>query len=139
MLSDGTYSQCTYSYISASARKDVFLSNIAVIVTLYYTAVWAVVSTLMLHLTRSMALTPVEVAWVLAAYGVCTMVSEAVLVRIAVPLLGEMFCMRVGLAAFALQSAAIGASSSVASVCVAITLSMLSNLVYPSLSALVSR
>lgn len=57
------------------------MKNIAIIVFLYYTAVWAVVSTLMVYVTRHLQFSPIYVGWLLSCYGVATMFSEGVLVR----------------------------------------------------------
>jgi predicted MFS family arabinose efflux permease len=58
------------------------MKNIAIIVFLYYTAVWAVVSTLMVYVTRHLQFSPIYVGWLLSCYGVATMFSEGVLVRL---------------------------------------------------------
>ena len=67
------------------------------------------------------------------------MISEALLVRLLVPWLGEVACIRLGLIAFSLQALCIAGSTSVSQLLWSIPLSMLSNLVYPSVSSLVSR
>ena len=74
----------TFEIFSSSS----FMQNIALTVFLYYTALWAVVSTLMVYVTRRLNFTPVEVGLFLSLYGVCTMVSEGILVRIIVPRIG---------------------------------------------------
>jgi predicted MFS family arabinose efflux permease len=115
------------------------MSHVAVITFLYFTAIWAVVSTLMIHVTRRLHFTPLAMGWLLSSYGICTMFSEAVLVRFIVPYLGEILSMRLGLAAFALQAACISISTSPVFIFASIGFSMLSNLVYPSVSSLVSK
>eukprot|EP01041_Mallomonas_annulata_P007186 gene7186-14650_t len=120
-------------------RSSVFMSHVAIIVFLYYSAVWAVVSTLMIHVTRQFAFSGVMVAWLLSGYGLCTMFSEAVLVRLIVPSLGETLSLRIGLAAFAMQCVCIAVSASPTVIFASITFSMLGNLVYPSVSSLVSK
>lgn len=75
----------------------------------------------------------------MSAYGLATMVSEALLVRWAVPLLGEVRCMCVGLLAFAMQCVVVAFAGSPSAIAGSVLLSMLANLVYPSVSALVSK
>ena len=58
-----------------------FMKNIALIVFLYYTSVWAVVSTLMVYVTRHLDFSSIYVGWLLSCYGIATMFSEGVLVR----------------------------------------------------------
>ena len=82
---------------------DPLLSTIGRVTFLYYTALHAVVSTLVLYAARQFHLGPQRLGELMAALGLSTMVSEAVLVRIAIPLFGETRCMRIGLASFALQ------------------------------------
>lgn len=50
---------------------------------------WAIVSTLMLYITRHLHFSPLALGWLLSCYGLATMFSEAVLVRIIVPRIGE--------------------------------------------------
>jgi len=66
------------------------------------------------------------------------MVSESLLVRVLAPWLGERVTMRLGLAAFAGQCAVVGCATHPHHIWVSIALSVFSNLVYPSLSSLVS-
>jgi len=66
------------------------------------------------------------------------MVSEGCLVRLLVPRLGERTCLRIGLIAFAAQCAVIGLATAAEHIWFAIFFSLFSNLVYPSLSSLVS-
>jgi len=74
----------------------------------------------------------------LGAYGLATMISESLLVRLLVPWLGERVTMRLGLAAFAGQCAVVGFATHPYHIWFSIALSVFSNLVYPSLSSLVS-
>jgi hypothetical protein len=80
----------------------------------------------------------VYLGYLLGAYGLATMVSEGVLVRVLVPRLGERQTVRLGLAAFAGQCAVVGLATRPQHIWGSIALSVLSNLVYPSLSSLVS-
>eukprot|EP00541_Cyclophora_tenuis_P007033 CAMPEP_0116561460 /NCGR_PEP_ID=MMETSP0397-20121206/11597_1 /TAXON_ID=216820 /ORGANISM="Cyclophora tenuis, Strain ECT3854" /LENGTH=242 /DNA_ID=CAMNT_0004087609 /DNA_START=17 /DNA_END=742 /DNA_ORIENTATION=+ len=66
------------------------------------------------------------------------MLAEAVLVRILVPMLGEKKSMRVGLAAFGFQCIVLGFAFEGWHLFVCIIFSMVGNLVYPSLTSLVS-
>ena len=115
------------------------MSNVAIIVFLYYCSVWAVVSTLMIHVTRQLHFSAGTVAWLLSGYGMCTMFSEAVVVRLLVPRLGETLSLRIGLAAFAVQATCIAFSTSEVMLFASMGFSVLSNLVYPSVSSLVSK
>jgi DHA1 family tetracycline resistance protein-like MFS transporter len=119
--------------------SDRFMKNIALTVFLYYTSLWAVVSTLMVYVIRKLNFTPMEVGLFLSSYGVCTMVSEGILVRVIVPRIGELNAIRLGLFAFACQTVMLALSTSQRMIFMSISLSLLSNLVYPSVSSLVSK
>lgn len=67
------------------------------------------------------------------------MISESVLVRVLVPQLGEVNSIRLGLVCFSIQCFVIAFSSSVDGIVLSILFSMGSNLVYPSISSIVSR
>jgi MFS transporter, DHA1 family, tetracycline resistance protein len=67
------------------------------------------------------------------------MISESILVRIIVPQIGELNSIRLGLVAFALQCFIIAFSDSLDWIFVSVVFSMISNLVYPAVSSLVSR
>jgi len=118
---------------------DPFMTNLALIVFLYYTSVWAIVSTLMVYVTRHLLFDPVTLGWLLSGYGFATMLSEGVLVRIIVPRLGETNSMRLGLVAFAFQCIIVAFSTSPVWIFVSVLFSMFANLVYPSISSLVSK
>lgn len=139
-------------------NSDRFMRNIALTVFLYYTALWAVVCTLMVYVTRRLHFTPVEVGVFLSSYGACTMISEGILVRFIVPWIGnahsrdcsftdslstdavgEVNSIRIGLFAFACQTIMLALSTSQSMIFASIALSLLSNLVYPSVSSLVSK
>lgn len=115
------------------------MQSIGQIVFLYYTTVWAVVSTLMVYVTRHLNFSPVTVGWLLSFYGVSTMFSEGVMVRYIVPWLGELHSMRLGLLCFAVQAVLLAFSSSPSWIFASVAFSMVSNLVYPSISSLVSK
>jgi DHA1 family tetracycline resistance protein-like MFS transporter len=66
-------------------------------------------------------------------------IAEAVIVRILVPLLGENVSMRIGLIAFSVQCVIVAFSTSPIWIFVSVLFSMLANLVYPSISSLVSK
>jgi hypothetical protein len=51
------------------------MKNLAVIVLLYYTAVWAIVSTLVVYVTRHLHFSAVTLGWLLSGYGLATMVA----------------------------------------------------------------
>ncbi|CAM9580968.1 unnamed protein product [Chrysoparadoxa australica] len=120
-------------------KANKLLSHAAVIVFLYYSAVWAIVSTLMVYVTREFHFTTVMVGQLLSAFGVCTMIAEGMLVRLLVPMWGERFVVMLGLLGFASQCIMIGIAWSPWLIFLSMGGSMLSNLVYPSISSLVSR
>eukprot|EP01039_Chlorochromonas_danica_P008495 gene8493-9363_t len=120
-------------------RADAFLSNIALIVFLYYSSVWAMVSTMMVYITHTLHFSPISLGWLMTAYGVSTMIAEGLLVRLVVPAIGELHTIRLGLLAFAAQCLIIAFSSSAEWIFVSVIFSLLSNLVYPSVSSLVSK
>ena len=81
---------------------------------------------------------PQRLGELMAALGLSTMISEAVLVRIAIPLFGETRCMRIGLISFALQCVLLAVADSSWHLFACAFLAMAGNLVYPSVSSLVS-
>lgn len=115
------------------------MKNLGMIVFAYYVAVWALVSTLMVYVTRRMQLNSIQVGYLLSLYGFATMFSESVMVRLIVPRLGETNSMRLGLLAFCVQCMIIAFARSMEELYASIVFSMFSNLVYPSISSLVSR
>jgi MFS transporter, DHA1 family, tetracycline resistance protein len=117
---------------------DPFLRVVGIVAFLYYTALWAVVSTLVLYAAKRFSLGPERLGELMSALGISTMVAEAVLVRIVVPLLGEKQSMRIGLAAFGVQCFFLGFAYEGWQLFICIIFSMVGNLVYPSLSSLVS-
>ena len=117
---------------------DPFLRLVGQVAFFYYTALWAVISTLVLYAAKRFHLGPERLGELMSAFGLATMVAEAVLVRIVVPILGEKRSMRLGLVAFGLQCIVLGLAYEGWHLFVCILLSMVGNLVYPSLSSLVS-
>jgi DHA1 family tetracycline resistance protein-like MFS transporter len=97
------------------------------------------ISTLMVYATKYLQLSSQSLGWLLSGYGVSTMISESVLVRVLVPQLGEVNSIRLGLVCFSIQCFVIAFSSSVDGIVLSILFSMGSNLVYPSISSIVSR
>lgn len=118
---------------------DPFLYEVGVIAFLYYTAVHALVSTLQLYAVKRFRLRPERLGELMSALGLSTMVSEAVLVRIVVPAIGEKRSMRFGLACFVMQCALLGVAYEGWHLFLCVLVSMGSNLVYPSLTSLVSE
>ncbi|KAL7436918.1 hypothetical protein ACHAXM_005506 [Skeletonema potamos] len=117
---------------------DPLLSSIGRITILYYTALHAVVSTLILYAARQFHLGPHRLGEIMAALGLSTMLSEAVLVRIAIPALGEPRSMRVGLMSFTLQCMLLAVARSPWHIFMCAALAIPGNLVYPSISSLIS-
>ena len=118
--------------------SDPLLSTIGRVTFLYYTALHAVVSTLVLYAARQFRMGPHQLGELMAALGLSTMVSEAVLVRVAIPSLGEKMAMRVGLASFALQCVLLAVADRPWHLFACAFLAIPGNLVYPSISSLVS-
>ncbi len=119
-------------------KTDPFLSKIAVIVFLYYTAVWAVVSTLVLYVTKRFGFGPGRLGELMSAFGMCTVFAEGVLVRVIVPAIGEIRSIRAGLIAFAFQCAFIAFAWRGWMIFPCVLFSTITNLVYPSITGLVS-
>jgi len=117
---------------------DPFMYEVGCIAFLYYTSLQAVVSTLMLYATKRFKLGPERLGELMSALGLSTMISEAVLVRIIVPTIGEKKSMRFGLAAFFLQCVVLGFAYEGWQLFICVLISMMGNLVYPSLTSLVS-
>lgn len=67
------------------------------------------------------------------------MFSEGVLVRILVPRIGELRCVKIGLLAYAVQAILISFASSVEWIYCSLIFSAFSNLVYPSICSLVTK
>eukprot|EP00978_Attheya_sp_CCMP212_P015270 scaffold39354_cov59-Attheya_sp.AAC.1 len=117
---------------------DPLLFQVGKVAFLYYTALWAVISTLILYAAKRFHMGPERLGELMSAFGLCTMLAEAVLVRILVPALGEKGAVRLGLAAFSMQCIVLGLANEGWQLFVCVALSMLGNLVYPSLTSLVS-
>ena len=117
---------------------DPFMYQVGYIAFLYYTALWAVVSTLMLYAAKRFHLGPERLGELMSALGLCTMISEAVLVRIVVPNIGEKRSIRLGLIAFGFQCVVLGFAYEGWQLFICVLLSIGGNLVYPSLTSLVS-
>jgi len=120
-------------------RQDLYLRRVAGVVLCYYSGVWALVTTLVVYAVRVFGLNSVQVGYLLSLYGLCTMVSESIIVRYAVPALGELRTARLGLVAFAAQCGVVAFATSPTPLYASVALSLVSNLVYPALSALVAR
>lgn len=118
--------------------KDPFLRNVGEVAFYYYTGVWAVISTLSLYAVQRFGLTPERLGELMSALGLCTMLAEAVLVRVIIPWVGEKKAIQIGLVSFALQCLVLGAANQAWHLFVCVGFSLLGNLVYPSLSSLVS-
>lgn len=117
---------------------DPFMYEVGCIALLYYTSLWAVVSTLMLYAVKRFKLGPERLGELMSALGLSTMISEAVLVRMIVPSIGEKKSMRLGLAAFCLQCFVLGFAYEGWQLFICVLISMVANLVYPSLTSLVT-
>ena len=117
---------------------DPFLRRVGQVAFLYYTGLWAIISTLSIYAVKRFHLSPERLGELMSALGLCTMIAEAVLVRIMVPLLGEKRSTRLGLLSFAVQCILLGIAYEGWHLFVCAAFSLLGNLVYPSLSSLVS-
>ncbi len=63
----------------------------------------------MIYITRQLHFSMVSLGWLMTGYGVATVFSEAILVRLIVPRVGEVAAMQIGLLSFALQCTGIAA------------------------------
>lgn len=117
---------------------DPFLRNVGKVAFLYYTGLWAIISTLSIYAVQRFHLSPERLGELMSALGLSTMIAEAVLVRIMVPLLGEKCATKVGLMAFLLQCIVLGLAYEGWQLFLCTAFSLFANLVYPSLSSLVS-
>jgi len=93
----------------------------------------------MVFVTKQLNVTVLGLGYLLSCYGLLTMFSEGVLVRILVPRFGELRCIRLGLLAYAIQAFLIAFASNIEWVYFSLLFSMLSNLVYPSICSLVTK
>ncbi|GAX15782.1 hypothetical protein FisN_3Lh225 [Fistulifera solaris] len=117
---------------------DPFLRKVGEVAFLYYIGLWAIISTLSVYAVKRFHLTPERLGELMSALGLSTMLAEAVLVRFMVPWLGEKKAMKVGLVSFGLQCVVLGFATEGWHLFVCAMFSLLGNLVYPSLSSLVS-
>jgi MFS transporter, DHA1 family, tetracycline resistance protein len=117
---------------------DPFLRQVGKVAFLYYTGLWALISTLSVYAVKRFHLTPERLGELISVLGLSTMIAEAALVRILVPLLGEKRAMKLGLVSFALQCLTLGFAYEGWHLFVCAAFSLLGNLVYPSLTSLVS-
>ena len=117
---------------------DPFLRRVGQVAFLYYTGLWAIISTLSVYAVQRFHLGPERLGELMSALGLCTMIAEAVLVRILVPLLGEKESVKVGLIAFIFQCVVLGFAYESWHLFLCAGFSLFANLVYPSLSSLVS-
>lgn len=117
---------------------DPFLRKVGQVAFFYYTGLWAVISTLSLYAVQHFKMDRQTLGELMSALGLSTMVAEAVLVRFLVPLVGERRAIRIGLISFGLQCFVLGAANESWQLFFCVALSLLGNLVYPSLSSLVS-
>jgi MFS family permease len=117
---------------------DPFLRQVGKVAFLYYTGLWALISTLSVYAVQRFHLSPERLGELISILGLSTMIAEAALVRILVPLLGEKLAMKLGLASFCLQCLTLGFAYEGWHLFVCAVFSLLGNLVYPSLTSLVS-
>lgn len=93
----------------------------------------------MVYITRHLSFSPLQLGWLLSAYGLATMFSEGILVRVVVPRIGELNSMRLGLIAFSIQCLLVAISTSPVWIFISVLFSMGANLFYPAVSSLVSK
>lgn len=117
---------------------DPFLRKVGQVAFFYYTGLWAVISTLSLYAVQHFGMNRQTLGELMSALGLSTMVAEAVLVRFLVPLVGEKRAIRIGLISFGLQCFVLGVANESWQLFFCVALSLLGNLVYPSLSSLVT-
>jgi DHA1 family tetracycline resistance protein-like MFS transporter len=118
--------------------QDPFMYEVGTIAFLYYTSLWAVVSTLTLYAAKRFHMGPERLGELMSALGLSTMISEAVVVRMLVPNIGEKKSIRIGLVAFSIQCIVLGLAYEGWHLFICVILSIGGNLVYPSLTSLVS-
>jgi len=119
--------------------RDPFLRNVGIVAFLYYTGLSAVISTISLYAVSHFHLSPQHLGELMSALGACTMFAEAVLVRYLVPYWGERTAIRMGLLSFALQCLVLGIATQPWQLFICVGFSLLANLVYPSLTSLVTE
>ena len=137
MSMDHTYAWSPWNTLRVIA-VDPFLRRVGQVAFLYYTRLWPIISTLSVYAVQRFHLGPERLGELMSALGLCTMIAEAVLVRIMVPLLGEKESVKVGLIAFLLQCVVLGFAYEGWHLFLCAAFSLFANLVYPSLSSLVS-
>ena len=143
---NGIYSAMTELFASWNMKSSFalltdqeLLQHLALVIFLYYISVYALVSTFMVYITRQLHFDQISVAWLMSSYGVCTMISESMLVKPIIGSIGELNTIRLGLGAFALQCFLFAFSSSRLVIYFSFLLSMLSSLVYPTICSLLAN
>ena len=117
---------------------DPFLRQVGKVAFLYYTGLWALISTLSVYAVQRFHLSPERLGELISVLGLSTMIAEAALVRVLVPLLGEKRAIKLGLFSFCLQCITLGLAYEGWHLFICAGFSLLGNLVYPSLTSLVS-
>ena len=102
----------------------------------YYIALWGVLSTLTIYVTQRFQMTSQELGHLLSLLGLCTMLSEAILVQYIQPGY-EYRAIQLGLTSFTLQCILLGCAYQKWHLYPCILLSIFGNLVYPSLTSLI--
>ena len=118
---------------------DPYLRAVGEITFLYYTSVWAVISSLAFYCNKTLGFGPGKLGELMSLFGVCTVFAEGVLVRIVVPAFGPVRVMKAGLLAFAVQCAGFAFAKEPGHVFGLVLISTVTNLVYPSVTGLVSE
>ena len=103
-----------------------------------HTSLWALISTLSVYAVKRFHLSPERLGEIMSALGLCSILAEAVLVRIVVPAFGEKRATKIGLVSFGIQCVVLGLAYEGWHLFVCAAFSLAGNLVYPSLSSLVS-
>jgi predicted MFS family arabinose efflux permease len=116
-----------------------YLWELGFIVFVFYTSVWSIMSTMLVYGTKHLGFTTAHLGVLLLIYGVVSMFSEGVLVKLLVPRLGEFPSMRLAILCFMLQCIVTALASSAGAVYASVLLCLGSNLFYPAASAWVSR
>ncbi|GMH55427.1 hypothetical protein TrRE_jg7098, partial [Triparma retinervis] len=118
---------------------DPYLRCIGSVTFLYYTAVWSVISSLAFYCNKTLGFGPGRLGELMSLFGVCTVLAEGVLVRVAVPAFGPVRVAQAGLLTFAVQCAGFSVARKTSHVFALVTMSTVTNLVYPSIAGMVSE
>jgi len=120
-------------------KNNPILSRTGIITFFFFTGLWGIISTLSIYATKQFQFPPSRLGLLLTSKGITSLIGESVLVRAATPYLGEKRSIKYGLIAFTVQCFMYAFAYKGWHLFLATLFSMISMLVYPSLTSVVSN